>query len=721
MIIAAEDEKGHDSILQQVLDRAREKNVRFNKEKMQFKVSSVHYMGHIVSAEGLKPDGEKIKAISEMPKPNDVSSLQRLLGMVKYLAPYIPHESEITAPLRQLLKKETHWFWGPEHDEAIVAVRRVLTSEPVLAYYDVQKKVTIQADASQSGLGACLMQDGKAIAYASRALTETEKNYAQIEKEMLSICYACKKFHQYISGKDSTCIHNDHKPLETIMRKPLSRAPPRLQRMMLQVQPYNLEVQHVPGKYMYVADTLSRAYTSSETDPILEQELVLAIHTLTDYLPVSKAKFSEISEVSGTDPQLLAVKKYIQQGWPRSRKIVSNLAQPYWDLRDEIHEIDGVFFVNDRIIIPKALQSAMLKLLHESHLGAEKNKARARTVLYWPNMNRDIEDTVAKCHICLKYQRNQQNLPMISHEIPDERFAKVGMDIMTYQGRDYLVVVDYYSKFPEIQLLSGKTASSIITHAKSIFARHGIPREIISDNMPFGSCEFRQFAAEWGITITTSSPQYPQSNGQAERFVQTLKNMLKKATEEGRDPYIALLEYRNTPISGLKYSPSQLLMSRLLQSKLPIASRLLQPTVVNAHEDLVKRQQTQAEYYNKHTKPLTPLKEGDVVRVNRENKWEPALVKKVCPEPRSYIIAHEHGHLRRNRKALMKTTEHQPRMLDTIPQSKNSTDNNSGSGLHSTDINPPEPPCANEPSQITVTSRGRNVKTPARYADYEMK
>ena len=134
--------------------------------------------------------------------------------MIKYLAQYIPNESTITAPLRALLKKEVEWNWTFEHDSAMNKLREVLTSKLVLAYYDVTKPVTIQADKSQSGLGACLLQDGNPIAYASRSMTSAEKNYAQIEKEMLAISLATKKFHQYIYGKPSIHVQTDHKPLE---------------------------------------------------------------------------------------------------------------------------------------------------------------------------------------------------------------------------------------------------------------------------------------------------------------------------------------------------------------------------------------------------------------------------------------------------------------------------------------------------------------------------
>ena len=223
---------------------------------------------------------------------------------------------------------------------------------------------------------------------------------------------------------------------------------------------------------------------------------------------------------------------------------------------------------------------------------------------------------------------------------------------MTYRGRDYLVVVDYCSKYPEVSLLPDNRASSIIMHTKSICARHGIPDEIVSANMSFGSREFKNFAYEWGIKTITSSPTYAQSNGLAERSVQTLKGLFKKADEDGRDPqwriqggfwlpgnppghnffligcetltctdlhqplrfvtfgnppetssgyatdpYLVLLEYRNTPVSGLQYTPSQVLMRRLLRSKLPTKQTLLQPNVKNAHCDLRCRHQRQKMYY----------------------------------------------------------------------------------------------------------------------------
>ena len=215
LIIAARDDQEHDGILHRVLSRARDKGVKFNSEKVQFKIGQIEYMSNLVSPEGLKPGPKKIEAIMNMPKATVRSqSLQRLLGLNKYLAQYISNESDITEPLREFLKKDAEWDCQPEHDEAIERFKAVLTSKQALAFYDVNEPVTIQADASQSHLGACLMKKGNHV--ASRAMASAEQNYAHIEKDMLASCFATSKFHQYVYGKPKVSVQSDHNPLDSI-------------------------------------------------------------------------------------------------------------------------------------------------------------------------------------------------------------------------------------------------------------------------------------------------------------------------------------------------------------------------------------------------------------------------------------------------------------------------------------------------------------------------
>ena len=514
----------------------------------------------------------------------------------------------------------------------------------MLAYYDVNKPIIFQCDASQAGLGACLAQENKSVAFASRSLFPAKINYAQIEKELLLIVFACEKFHQYVYGQQTVTVESDHKPLEYIWKKPWSTTPPRLQRLMLRLQPYDLKIKCVPGKYLYMADTLSRAFLPDIPTSEIDDDLVQVVHSLITNLPVTTTKLEEIQQATNADRTLQNVKLYRQTTWPRSQKNIIFSVRPYWNIRYTLYVADGIVFRDQRIVVLQSLQSQMLGLINESHFGIEKSKSRARELLYWPKMGADIERTVANCELCIKYQNNLQREPMISHDIFNERFLKVDMDILTFKGKGYLVVVDYYSKYPELLPLPHKNASTVVEQCKSVFALHGIPVEIVSSHMPFLSYEFLTFANAWGIKTTTSSATYSQSNGQAEGCVQSMKNVLKKAHEQNRDPYLALLEYRNSPITGLKSSPAQILMSRRLRSKIHVATSLLSPKIVDACADLTKLQSCQKYYYDRaNSKSLPPLREGDVVCYRKNKMWNKSVISHVRNEPRSYVVRNEHG------------------------------------------------------------------------------
>ena len=266
IIIAASSIEEHDAIFRQLLERAREMNVRFNRSKLQLTVHSVVYLGHVVSCNGIAPDPNKVRAIVEFPPPKSREELMRFNGMATYVSRYIPNYADLTFPYRQLLKKDAPWSWAEPQQNAFDNVKQLIASAPVLSYYDQDKPLVIQTDASGKGLGSCLLQDGHPISFASRALTDCETRYAQIEKELLAIVFACEKFNNYVYGRD-VLVQSDHKPLEAIFSKPLSSTTPRLQRMLIRLGRYRLHIRYTPGKEMRIADALSRAYLQDETSP----------------------------------------------------------------------------------------------------------------------------------------------------------------------------------------------------------------------------------------------------------------------------------------------------------------------------------------------------------------------------------------------------------------------------------------------------------------------
>ena len=244
---------------------------------------------------------------------------------------------------------------------------------------------------------------------------------------------------------------------------------------------------------------------------------------------------------------------------------------------------DGILFAGDMIIIPSVLRQEMLQL-HVAHQGMQRTKALARRYFYWPGMMRDIEQMLQTCSACQQFQPRNQREPLISHDVPELPWLKLGADIFEIQGQSYLLIVDYFSKYPEILNIGDKTAHTVIRKMKSVFSRLGIPKEIVCDHVPFTSQEMHSFATSWGIQLTHSSPGYAQSNGLAERNVKTVKQVIKKAQQTGIDPLLALLTLRNTSVTGMEYSPAQMLMDRVLTSTLPSSSSILQPAVPqNAH------------------------------------------------------------------------------------------------------------------------------------------
>lgn len=659
ILVWGSNEVEHDRRLEQVLQQVLQKHITLNPQKCKFKQSEVTYIGHVLTSEGLKPDPNKIEAVLQMKAPENKTGLQQALGMINYLAKFIPDMSTKTMSLRKLLEKNVAWHWTEEHDRAFTELKELVTKAPVLRYFDVKKPVKISVDASSTGVGGVLLQNDQPIAYTSKAFNSSQQRYAQIEKELAAIVFGCEKFHQYIFGTECE-IETDHKPLEYIFRKPLAAAPLRLQKMILKLQKYCLKVTYKKGKDLYVADALSRNHLTV-CDDIVESEEEISI-SMVKLLQVSKSRQEEMKIETERDETLQKLSSLIQNGWPQVKQDVDASVRSYWEFRDELAVEDGLIFRNNRVVVPTKMRSLMLEKIHESHQGIEKSKRFGRDILFWPGMSAQIADMVGKCSTCNTYRQQNTKEPLIGHAIPQRPWQKVGMDLFELHSKQYLIIVDYHSNFFEVNNLHDTRSTTIIKKCKQQFSRYGIPDTIVSDNGPqFSSQDFKLFSKQYKFTHTTSSPRYPQSNGKAEKAVQIAKNLLKKAKADGSDPHLALLDYRNTPRDGLP-SPAQILMGRRTQTLLPTTAKLLRPkTIKGIAKRLEHNQQNQKHYYDRSSKPLSKLQQGDTVRIRTDRSWKPAVVVRCCAEPRSYIVKTSSGQLlRRNRRDLIKTSEQQP-------------------------------------------------------------
>ena len=287
---------------------------------------------------------------------------------------------------------------------------------------------------------------------------------------------------------------------------------------------------------------------------------------------------------------------------------------PYFHISDELVVQDGLILHGDRVVIPKALRKEMIEDLHAAHQEIESSLRRACESIFWPNMNSEVKDYISRCEICLAYTPHQQKEPLLSHEVPNRPWAKIAADLFQFENKDYLVTIDYYSNFFEVDHMYSTTSEAVIKKLKAHIARYGVPDEIVSDNGPqFAAEEFQVFAQSYGFKHTRTSPHYPQSN---ESAVKQAKKILRMARASGNDFYLALLNVRNTPQEGHNTSLAQRMMSRSTRTTLLVSASLLKPhRVHNLLESILQRQAKQQRYYDKGSKAVQQLHEGDNVKI----------------------------------------------------------------------------------------------------------
>ena len=725
VLIFGKTEQEHDERLDTVLRRFQDSQLTLNVEKCVFKTRSVKYVGFIIGPDGVRVDPEKLSAFVDMEPPSDVSGVRRILGVINHMGKFSSNLAEYTKPLRDLLKDKNQFYWGHPQQNAFNKIKEELTKSPVLALYDPTRYTVVASDASNYGIGTVIMQkqdDGlmKPVAYASRALTPTEQRYATIEKEGLGITWACERFRDFLIGKQFH-IETDHKPLVSLFGcKDISELSSRIQRFRMRLMDFTYTISHVEGRKMVISDALSRAPLYRELSTKDEQACI-DIENYVDYvissLPVTDTRLREIIDNQTKDTVCRKLINYCENGWPERKSDLPEFMKTYWSIRGEITVNHGLLMKGSRIIIPSSMQADILSKIHGAHQGITKCRDRANNSVYWPGLSKDIEDMVRKCDTCSIIQ-NDHAEPMIYMPLPGRPWEKLGTDMFYWKGQNYLLVIDYYSRYIEIAKLTSTTSSDVISHLKSIMSRHGVCDTLVSDGAgQFTSELFEQFMRDFGIKHVLSSPHWPLGNSESERAVQTVKHLLEKAD----DPYVALMEYRASKIRN-GYSPSELLFNRQIKTLLPTAPGNLQPKLVNAtkiaeRENYV-REQTKLNYDNRRrARPLQPLEEGD--RVHVKNLKTDGNIVQSALFPRSYIVDTPRGTIRRNRRHLVKlhqpssaddTPVHQPISADDTPVPREICRENTGKNNNSMPVQTHE----TLPEGATLTRSGCISKPPER-------
>ena len=704
VLIHGNTRQQHDDRVRVVLQKLKAAGLTLN-EKCEFGKTTMTFLGHIISADGIKADPRKVEAVRKFPTPENVRDMQRFQGMVNQLAKFVPGLAEINAPLRQLLCKDVEFVWGASQEASFNKIKEMLLSDIVLTHYDVTKPTIVAADAAKSGIGAVLLQvqeDGnrRPVCFASRSLTETEQRYAVIEKEALAATWACEQFRDYVLGLPFL-LETDHKPLVPILgSKDLANMPLRIQRFKMRLMVYNYTIKYVTGKLQVIADALSRAPIQTLNINSIKAANEIESHTgaLHFELVASSTKLQEIMQNQQDDVVLSEIRSYCINGWPGYLPH-NPILHPYWEARSHLNIVNNILLFDDRIVIPQNMRLSVLDSIHQGHLGITKCRARARQAVWWPGLSVQIQQMVSKCMVCAKLQPTPRETLMPS-SIPKRPWERVAMDLCYYDNATYIVVVDYLSRWVEFRRLVSETTKGTINALKSIFSVHGIPDVAVSDNGPqFASSEFKSFTNSYGFTHVTSSPKFPQSNGEAERAVKTFKELWKK----NDDPYLALLIYRSTPLAnGL--TPSEILMGRKLKTPLPILPQKLMPAVTKdklesaVQKDESNRMKQKQWYDNRYrAKDLPVLQPGDSVWIRDQNR--DGIVVQKHANPRSYVVQTDEGTVRRNRSALQSCDQDSENV--GVPQSPRN-------------VNSPSPRNVNSSSPRRQMTTPRSAEVPKR-------
>ena len=654
-LVYGSDPVQHDAALLLLLESARRNGIKFNASKMQFRVERCAFFGEILTPEGLEPDPSKLDAIRQMSPPQSKAELHSFLGLVNYMKRYSARLTELSVPLREILKTDHGWMWESSQQNSFEQIKAEITSAPVLAYYDPNAMHIIQTDASSKGVGAVLLQEGRPITYVSRALTPTEQNYSNIERELLSVVFGLERLHHFVFGGQIT-LQTDHKPLIGILQKCVSDISPRLQRLMLRVHRYDVCLQYLQGKENVIADALSRISPLPSNHK--DSSDSVPVNLLTSAIPATPDRLAHLRTATSNDAQLSQLRHYIVHGWPSHRSECAQICQDFWNYRDELSIEEGLIFKNHRLLVPESERQYFLQKLHTGHLGEEKCLLRARQLVFWPRITQDLRLLVKTCDICQSVRPTQPKQTLFPHEVPHGPFKKLGVDMFELDNAHYLLVADYFSKFPFVRRLNSMHSRTVIDLLKILFSEHGCPEILYCDQgTAFTSRDFQEFSEQYGFKIEHSSPRTPNANGFAEAMVGVVKEILSKTITAGEDPHLALQAYRATPFSPDLKSPAEMLYARQLRTQIPVRT-CLTPEQEAARDVQQRNKSQQKVHYDRTAREYGDLTEQQPVRVQldpHKRFWTNATVVEMpTPEfPRSYIVQTEDGaQYQRNRRWL---------------------------------------------------------------------
>jgi hypothetical protein len=655
ILIYSPNEEQHQEDVRRVLEKLRKEHLYAKQAKCEFFKTEVTFLGHVISGRGIEPDPAKVTTIQGWPQLTNVTDVQSFIGLVNYYRIFIPDYAKIATPLTNLLKKDQPFEWKSEQEEAFVALKEAMMTAPVLSIFDPDRPIEVHTDASNFAIGAVLLQDGHPVAYESRKLSSAEVNYPVHEKEHLAIVYALTKWRTYLHGtKEPFTVITDHQSLKYLDTKGTLSS--RQARWAEKMAEFNFDIRYKKGQLHVAPDAISRRPDYQVLNAMSTVELQSGI-------------LDQISETIQQDEHFGKI----------YQKVVEGEEQEY-SIRD------GLLYLGDRICIPDnpEIKHHLLREVHDAplagHFGIRKTYARIAEHVYWPQMKGSVQHYVEGCHACKtgKKRTTKEGGLLQPLSVPDKPWTHIAMDLITQlpkskQGHDAIVVfVDRFSKMARFAPCHTTSTGSDIAQIffKEVFRNHGLPLSIVSDRDPrFTSSFWTSLFGKLGTSLDMSTSHHQQTDGQAERTIQTLGQYLRLYSTKDQESWDEKLihaefSYNSAVSSSTGHAPFETLYGiqprtniawireAPIRDTIPSTKEYIQEhqerfTVVrDALRDAQHSMETQ---YNKHHDNVT-YNVGDLVYLNAENIKTPSRATRTCKklQPRflgPYKIVERQGNL----------------------------------------------------------------------------
>ena len=587
------DKQDHDRTLRKVIARLADNGIRVNPKKSSIHQERLEFLGYILTAEGLRPDPKKVKAIREAPRPESKEALISFLCSLAYNERFIMRFSEKAASLHDLARAQGPLLWSDENAKKFEELKSALVEEALNATFVPGKETAIFVDAGKKnhqpgrrgGFSAILCQRDtesepwSAIHFASKRMTEVQTRYSQTELEAKAIEYACQKYKYYVDGIDKLTIISDCKPLVSLFNQADKPSiPPRIEKVVLNLQHLPITVVHLPGKSQ-PADFFSRNPVDPENSTKVDNEEALLVKRV-QLEKKGSITWKEIQRKTAECPVLSKVIQCIKANEWDTNMAKTHLYR-YLGVRDLLSVIDGVVFKNDQVVVPEALTTKLIKQLvvpplamrddiavkhhRTGHQGITKTMALLKERYWWPGFREEVEEAVKTCPVCLFTTSEHRKEPMRHTRMPPHAFHTISADFKgpTKDGRYVLVIFDLYSRWPEAYLCSSTSFRTVKKFFLRYFADHGHPRKVKTDGgPPFNSQEWKEFHTEFGIKPKKTTPLHPQANGEVEGFMKVIQKTIDLCSLTGskldEEIHNQLMAFRATPNMATGMSPAEL-------------------------------------------------------------------------------------------------------------------------------------------------------------------